>query len=151
MRQKIQRASVVLASLVMLVIVLAASGCTIRFMADYDEQVDKSVTKLQESVETLFVKIESNIGKPEGSYDQLRPLYEEIRVGIGTLEVRVSAKTKNEKTIEQVGILRNSIDALEEIHKDGIQHKDVVSILRKQFKSAFVAILTLELAKKRGN
>lgn len=151
MRQKIQRPLAKLASIVMLVIVIAASGCTIRFMADYDEQVDKSVTKLQESVETLFVKIESNIGKPEGSYDQLKPLYEEIRVGIGTLDVRVSAKPKNEKTIEQIGLLRKNIDDLEEIHKEGIQHKDVVTTLRKQFKSAFVAILTLELAKKRGD
>ena len=150
MRQKIQWTSVRLAAFVMLTVVLAASGCTVRFMADYDEQVDKSVTKLQETVETLFVKIESNIGKPEGSYDQLKPLYDEIRVGIGTLDVRVSAKTKNEKTIEQVSLLRKNIDDLEEIHKEGIQHKDVISTLREQFKSAFVAILTLELAKKRS-
>ena len=150
MRQKIQWTSARLAAFVMLTVVLAASGCTVRFMADYDEQVDKSVSKLQKTVETLFVKIESNIGKPEGSYDQLKPLYDEIRVGIGTLDFRVSAKTKNEKTIEQVSLLRKNIDDLEEIHKEGIQHKDVISTLRKQFKSAFVAILTLELAKKRS-
>ena len=108
------------------------------------------VTGLQERVERLFVKIESNIGEPAGSYEKLKPMYEEIRVGIGALDVRVSAKTKNEKTIEQIELLRKNIDALEEIHKEGIQHKDVVSTLRKQFKTAFVTILTLELAKKRG-
>jgi hypothetical protein len=149
MKQRIQQTSVRLACFILLAVVLAASGCTVRFMADYDEQVDTSVTKLQESVETLFVRIESNIGEPEGSYDHLKPLYEEIRVGIGALDVRVSAKTKNEKTIEQVDLLRKNIDALEEMHKEGIQHKDVVATLRKQFKSAFVAILTLELGKKR--
>ena len=137
-------------SLFFVIMILAASGCVVRFITDYDEQVDKSVTELHRKVETLLVKIESNINQPEGSYDKLKPLYEEIKVDIGAIDVRVSAKPKNEQTIEQLELLRENIHALEEIHMIGIGDRDVVIILRKQFKSAFVSILTLELGKKRG-
>ena len=62
---------------------------------------------------------------------------------------------KNDKTVEQVELLANSFNKLKRLHKSKKSDKpnclssEEIKLLRSQFKTIFVSILRLELAKKR--
>ncbi|UCD56014.1 MAG: hypothetical protein JSV16_09170 [Candidatus Hydrogenedentota bacterium] len=141
---------ILVASVLLAVLLLAGFGCTIRLIAEYDEQTDRSVTALQRKMEAFFVHLGNIAGTPEADYANYKDFYEEVRVDISAIKLRVDAKPLNTQTQEQIDLLERSVNDLEEIHELGIRHAEVVETLRKQFNTAFVAILKLELEKKRG-
>lgn len=140
-----------LQAVVLFFITLAVmSGCSVKLISSYDENTDKAVTKLQRDLETFFVTVESQAGAPECKYDTHRKFYQDSVIAISAIEVRAKALEKNEITVEQVGLLKDSLDKLEQLHKMGCFTKGQVTNLRDSFNASITAILKLELAKKRG-
>ena len=89
-------------------------------------------------------------GLPECAYDNHKKFYQDSKVTISAIEVRAKAIPKNTITIEQIGLLKDSLDKLEKLHKLGCFSAGQVENLRNSFNTSFTAILKLELAKKRG-
>lgn len=141
---------------VFLLAVLAA--CTVKFASSYDEQTDRAVTELQKKFESFFVTLENQDGLPECTYAHHKSFYEQAQVEISSIELRASAIPQNSITREQVGLLSQSLDSLEELHRLKAQqeagHQCItgaeIEPLRANFNTIFTAILTFELAKKRG-
>ena len=138
-----------------LMLSLGAAGCTVKWIADYDETVDKSVTALQRKLTTFFVDLESKLGTPEEAHANYVDTYKDIRVDISALELRVNAIPKNKITRGQIKLLKQNILKLENLHKTGLGQgiegkKMVLMIIQNDFNTALAAILKLELAKKRG-
>jgi len=134
-----------------LLLVLALVGCAnIRLIADYDEQIDKSISELQRKFETFLTGLERNAGKPEAGYDASVKFYDEARVDLSAIRVRAAAIPQNDITLQQLDLLADSLGKLEELHKGGLG-RDEIRPLRSAFNSSFTAILKLELAKKRGD
>lgn len=137
-------------------LVLGSAGCTIKLIADYDENTDALVTSLQRELSTFFVDLESKLGTPAESYENFGDTYKAIRVDISALSLRVNALPKNSITQEQVDILKRNLDLFEQLHKSGLGEgvegkKAVLTSIREDFDTALAAILRLELAKKRGD
>ncbi|MFQ5709488.1 MAG: hypothetical protein ACE5HO_18685 [bacterium] len=136
---------------IILAFTLGLFGCTsVKLIADYDEKVDQEVTALHRKMETFFVRLADIAGTPAGNYENHKEFYEQVKVDISALELRVAVQPKNEITLKQIKLLRDSVDKLEQIHKVGINSPEVVQPIRESFKTAFTAILKLEMAKKRG-
>lgn len=149
------RAFVIIQLWLAFLIALAASGCTVKLIADYDESTDKSVTALQRKLATFFVDVESKIAKPEGAHDKYVETYKELRVDISALELRVNALPKNTITQQQIALLKANLTSLELLHKAGFGQGEAgaraaLGAAQKDFDTALAAILKLELAKKRG-
>lgn len=125
-------------------------GCSIKLIADYDEQTDQAVTQLQRKFETFFVKLERQVGTNAAKYEKHIDFYNEIKVDISALKLRVGAIPNNDYTIKQVDLLAQNVDLLEAFHKEGIADIEVVAIPRQDFNIALSNILKLELAKKLG-
>lgn len=139
-----------LVRLTCLLVMLAFGGCTsIRLIADYDEQIDKSVTDFQRKVETFLTGLERNADQPESKYDANVKFYDEARVDLSAIRVRAAALPKNEITLKQIDLLTDSLGKLEELQRLGIRREHIAP-LRSAFNSTCTAILKLELAKKRG-
>lgn len=132
-----------------LALVLLGAGCAVQMVAAYDEQTDKAVSALQRKMETLFVDLESQAGTPQADHANYLAFYKEVRVDISAIHMRARARPNNELTVEQIGLLRDSLGRLEEIHRIGITDAAVIAPLRAQFESAFVSILKFEMAKRR--
>ncbi|MBI4634082.1 MAG: hypothetical protein HY742_09360 [Deltaproteobacteria bacterium] len=133
-----------------LLLVVALAGCaSIRLIADYDEQIDKSVSELQRKCETFLTGLERNVGKPEAGHDTNTKFYDEAKVDLSAIRVRAAAISKNEITLKQLDLLADSLDKLEQLHKGGLR-REQIKPLRSAFNASFTAILKLELAKKRG-
>lgn len=144
------RSSMLLRVFVSFLVLFALSCCSIKLISSYDEKTDNAVTQLQKEVETFFVIIEGQVGLPECAYDNHKKFYQDSKVAISAIEVRARAIPNNTLTIEQIGLLKDSLDKLEKLHKLGCFSDDQVENLRNSFNTSFTAILKLELAKKRG-
>lgn len=134
---------------VVLALLWLSAGCTVQLVAAYDQQTDQAVSALQRKLETLFVDLEDKAGTPAADFAHYAERYKELRVDLSALDTRVQALPDNAQTIEQVGLLRDSLGKLEEIHRIGIGDVALIQPLRSQFESAFVSILKLEMAKRR--
>lgn len=131
-------------------LILMVSGCTnIRLIADYDEQTDVAVTQVQRKLEQFLVSLERNIGKEEASYSRNTKFYDDIRVDLSAMRVRAAAIPNNDRTVQQIRLLTDTVDNLEKLHKLGLAANDIPPI-RTAFNVSCTAILKLELAKKRG-
>lgn len=146
----IHRSSLLQTVLVSLALLIALSGCSIKLISSYDEKTDNAVTQLQKDIETFFVTIDSQAGLPECKYENHTNFYQDSKVAISAIEVRARAIGKNEITVEQVGLLKDSLSSLEKLHKLGCFTTGQVENLRNSFNSSITAVLKLELAKKRG-
>jgi hypothetical protein len=139
-----------LAGLTCLLLAIGIAGCvSVRLVADYDPEIDQSVSELQRKCETFLTFLERNAGKAEAQYDANKEFYDEVRIDLSAIHVRAAAIPKNDITLRQLDLLRDSLDNLEELHKMGLTRKQIEP-LRSAFNSSFTAILKLELAKKRG-
>lgn len=126
------------------------TGCTVKLIADYDSKTDEAVTELQRKFETFFVNLESQVGTEEADYENHVQFYKDVKVDVSAIRLRASAIPKNEITLKQVSFLEENIKLLEDTHKEGIAHIDVIKVPRDDFNTALSSILKLELAKRRG-
>ena len=135
-------------------IAITLGGCsTIKLVGDYDEQIDKGVTQLQKDVETFLVKLEATAEKPADkveSYDKNKKFYEDAKVALSGLRVRADSMERNSITVRMLDRLSNNISWLERMHRDGLAKAEIDRSIRGGMNSQFTAILTFELAKKRG-
>jgi len=138
-----------------LFIVIAATGCTtIKLVGDYDEQIDKGTTALQKDVETYLVKLEASAAKSEDKvapYADNKQFYSDSRVSVSGLRLRADATERNSLTVRAFDKLNANIDEFEGMHKAGITRAEISKLIRPGFTQQFTAILTFELAKKRGD
>lgn len=140
---------------------LGLASCTVRMIADYDEfTVDRTV-QLQEQCESLCVALEEADATPDesdGLYAAHAEAYDAIEVSLRLLESRASIVEKNEITVEQVGLLRASFEAIRKTHKDrsagtppkGLSATTVIT-LREPLMSQIRSILVLQEALKRDS
>jgi len=146
----IYKKSILQVFFVSLALIIALSGCSIKLFSSYDENTDKAVTQLQKDFETFFVKVDSQAGLPECKHENHVKFYQDTKVAISGIEVRTRAISKNNITVKQIGLLKDSLTSLEKLHKLGCFTTEEVENLRSNFNTSITAILKLELAKKRG-
>jgi len=137
--------------LALAIAITTLSGCSIKLISSYDENTDKAVTQLQKDFETFFVTVDYQAGTPDCKYVNHRKFYQHSTIAISAIEVRAKALDKNERTVEQVGLLKDSLNKLEQLHQLGCFTKGQIDNLRNSFNTSITAILKLELAKKRGD
>jgi hypothetical protein len=132
----------------------ALGGCAqpVKLVGDYDEQLDKGVSQLQKDVETFLVKLESSAEKPADkveSYDKNKNVYDDFRVAVSVLRVRADSVERDGFTVGMLGKLSKNLTRLEDMHREGLA-KAEIKVIRDGLTAQFRAILTFELAKKRG-
>lgn len=138
--------------LLVFLLMTGVAGCAeIKLVSDYDEKIDKGVTELHKLTEEFLVKLESESGASEATYNNNKKFYEDAKVKASSLRVRADAIHRNSLTVEMLDKLLNNINRLESDHRDkeGISEEEI-PLYRGGFNSQFTAILTFELAKKRG-
>jgi hypothetical protein len=130
--------------------IISIVACSVKFVSEYDENTDRSISDLQRKFETFFISVEKFCGSPEGDYSHFEKFYDDAKVDLSILLLRVTAKTKNDIQIEQVNILIKSFDDLQKLHKIGLT-KDQLTTIRTAFNVSLTAILKFEIAKRRGD
>lgn len=128
---------------------LFLTGCTSNLISRYDENTDIAVTELHKDFTMFFLTLKNQDNTPDCDYKNHKNFYIDSSVALSSIDVRANAIDKNEKTIEQIQLLKNSIDTLIQLHRLSCLSGGQVTSLQSNFDSMFTAILKLELAKKR--
>lgn len=129
----------------------ALQSCTTaKIPSDYDELTTKTLTELQQSVSTYFVKVERTLNTPMAQVSQFIPFFDDAKVKLNTLEIRTAAIENNQLTHQQILELQEMIANLEKLHELGFKSAEEIRELQKPFTSAFTSILKLQLALRRG-
>lgn len=139
-----------LAWLAALCLALAAAGCSVQYVSQYDAETEQQITAVQKQVEGLLAKIERGIGTDAADYERYEDTYREIGVDANLLHTRARAIDNNSITAEQTELLVGWLGNLEALHEGGIDDPDIITVLRSQAQQIFVAMLRFELAKKRA-
>lgn len=136
-------------------IAILLQGCSVQLISAYDEETDKATTALHKNFETFFVKEQKQI-EPDCRYENNLAFYQQAKIDLASLKLRVSAIPKNKPTIDAVDDIEIILTRLETIHQ-GREKQANKCLEPKSLKgdqiatnSAFGAILKLELEKKRG-
>lgn len=138
-------------ALLVLLLMLGASGCReIRLISEYDEETDRATTALHKKVEALLIGIERNAGTAAADFQQYDQAYGDILSDLRVLQLRAASRPQNGLQEAQLEELRIQLELLEEAHREGITPAEIPAF-RNGFDQSFRAVLTLELAKKRGD
>lgn len=131
--------------LVLGLIAMVFTGCTVTLISSYDETTDKGVTDLQKSVDALVAQLDQS-SVPD--YTGTKKSYDGIRSDLNSLRLRNEARPKNSLTVKQLDELRAILDGIETQHKAGAFNQPMVAPTRDALNRTFRAILKLELEKK---
>jgi hypothetical protein len=133
---------------------IACTACAVTLVSTYDEPTEHAVTALQTSVDSFLITLAHEPRAPACTYEQHKGFYTRALTGISSLEVRNRARPQNDLTVEQITLLDSSVVLLERLHRgkgdSTCMSAAEIEPLRRNFNTTFTAILTLELAKRRG-
>ena len=134
-------------------LVAVSSGCEVMLISTYDQQIDDSATTLQREMDAFLTKIETNAGKPEAAYGtpENQQFYQDYLVSLRAVRVRAESHPKNDITVRQINLLIDSVGQLRQQHEAGPLAPALIPVNRDLFAQGWRAIITLELAKKRGD
>lgn len=141
-----QRHWIWLAFIVMFII---QSCSTIRLISDYDEISDKAVSSMQDKVSKFFIKQERELNTEAGKYVSNIVFYDEVEADLNNLIIRANA-TQNQLFLQQVKLLVENIELTEKLHQMGFKKIGQLAPLKENFNRAFIDIVTLQMALKRG-
>lgn len=126
-------------------LLMFVAGCIpkVRLVGQYDEIIDKSVHELESKTIAHINKIIDNHGEGEGSYEQCKQFYFDIKGEVQTLVVRAESlenglkKTPLTDNFKELG---RQYEDLELLHKTPY-NKDAMAMAQRAFDQSFRAIV----------
>ena len=127
------------------------SGCAVRLIMEYDDQLDKGLTTLQQSTEQFLSQLDSEAGSPKAADSANKDFYIHAEASLRTLETRAQSEPKSKIVYMQMEELRKSYEDLKGLHQldgdKGMSPGEIHSA-RSGIESQFVSLFTLQLALK---
>jgi hypothetical protein len=130
---------------------VAALGCAVRLISDYDREIDRAATRLQREMDAFLTRLELAVGTPAAGYAPHAGFYPDYLVELRSVLVRAQSHPHNRITEEQIVLMIDSLEQLRAAHEAGPLDPGAIRAARNLFNQAWRAIITVELAKKRGD
>lgn len=123
-------------------------GCTVQYVAEYDESVKNEIVRIAAQVEMFYADIlETN--EAERVYENFRDRYISIEVDLRTLLLRNKIRPLNEESTKQTEIaLELWIDDKEQHKSENTVSNFIINSHRKQFQRIFIAMAKGEAVKE---
>lgn len=122
---------------------LAGCAFKVKLVGQYDDIVDKSVHQIESKTTAHIKKIIDNKGKADGSFDQSKQFYSDVRGEVQALVVRAEALEEGLKRTpltDNFKDLSKQYDDLEILHQTPY-NKDVILKAQEAFDQSFRAIV----------
>jgi len=133
----------------MLLLVSTLSACSVKLIADYDAQIDTAASTLQKKMDSFCTTLVGATGAA-AQYNSNKTFYAEYAVDVRAVKVRASAYPKNSISIRQYDLMLRSLEDFRNQHQtDDTLPAAYINTTRDLFNTAWTAIITLEVAKKR--
>lgn len=126
------------------------SACSVTLISSYDEQIDRAATALQKQMDAHLTKLEAASGT-DVTFDSNKQFYQDYLVDLRAVELRASTHPENQQSLGQYGLMLDNLEDLRSTHEtEGTLSAAYIGTLRELFNQGWRAIITLEVAKKRG-
>jgi hypothetical protein len=138
----------------LLLAAIALPACAVRLISERDEALVAKIASVHEQLEALFLSLEDAALTPEpadGAYGTWAQAYKNVLVVLRGAEVHAGAMPRSEIVVEQVGLLRASVQSMRDAHRDATREfsVDLLRTLREPVEQQIRAILTLQQALER--
>ena len=137
-------------SIVLAMLLIASSGCAVKWTPYYDSTLDNKATGFQQDLETYLTKLE-NLQAPACTYQQNLEFYEKASAQLAVMQTRVQASPHNTQLVEIIGSLNKNFADLKTLQQgagNGCLNSTVIEAARAGFEPIFTSLLTYELALK---
>ena len=129
---------------------LTLAGCTLRLASDYDEQIDRTATELQQDMDAFLTELGAAGSAEAAGYERHVAFYRGYAVKVRSVRVRAQAHPKNDITLQQLDLMLSSLESLRSTHEEGgTPSAAFLAQTRDLFNTAWGAVIEWELAKKR--
>lgn len=134
--------------IVFLLMAFALSGCTVKFVADYDSVTFEEILKIGKKVDKFYGDM-LETKSDERAYQKFCDQYVEIETDIRSLVTRNNARELNKESTEISEIILKLWVKYKDTHKNKNTYSDGTANLdRKRFIRLFAAAASAEQAKK---
>lgn len=131
-----------------LVALLLAVSCSTTLMARHDEHIEAAVVELQPALDRFLT--EAALDPENAPYRTAAGFYTECALKLRTTLMWARSHPRNDETIEQIELMLDNLEVLRAAHESGPLDPAACMVFRDMFNTGWTAILTLEMAKKRG-
>lgn len=131
-------------------------GCQITLISEYDEQIDRSATELQKSMDRFLTELAVLSDSPGSlNYSSFDNFYSELFVDLRSLLIRAQSHPKNSLTEKQIQLMIKNLELFQKSHIETAEANETIApealmIHRDLFNQGWKAIIELEITKKRG-
>jgi hypothetical protein len=132
---------------------LLCSACAVKFVSDYDPDLDRGVTELHTRLTAFLLRMGETAGTPEGEYSHNKEFYTDTQAAISSLIIRAESSPDNAITVQQLQLLDKTVARLQDLHQRGGRaglRPALIGPIRAALDEECKAITTFELAKRRG-
>ncbi|MEZ5064236.1 MAG: hypothetical protein R3B81_05845 [bacterium] len=130
---------------------LLASGCAVRYLAEYDPRLEDGAITLQREMDYHLTELEIADADSARTYAESREFYAQYAVELRSLQVRARAQALNELTSEQIDLVLANLEEMRAQHeKDNVLSRGFLTTSRELFNTQWESVLKLETAKRRG-
>lgn len=120
--------------------VFAACGCTVQYVAEYDENIKNEILRISREVEMFYTEL-SETDMSDRKYESFKDKYILIEVDIRTLLTKNLIRPLNEESTKQTEIALKLWLEDKENHKTNNSVSDfIIDSHRKQFQRIFIAM-----------
>ena len=138
--------------LILILVTGVVTACSnVQFMADYDKQVDRSAARLAKDMDRYLLNLKIMSGTPGAEYKYHQEFYRDYEVELWAILRRARSHPQNELATRQLELMLDSLGALQDVHELGPLPVEQIAVTRELFNQSWQAILTLEMAKIRGD
>ncbi len=135
------------ALILLMLSVAITAACTLTLISSYDEQIDKTATELQKKMDHFLTSLQADL---QPAYQESKAFYDDYLIELRSVLVRAKSHPKNSITEKQIELMMGNIEELRAMHKEGALDTEAIDTTRDLFNTGWRAVITLELAKKRG-
>ncbi len=130
-----------------LLIIATITGCTVRYVAEYDASVKDEIIRIAKEVDLFYGRLLETPAN-QRQYDKSRDKYLEIEADLRALKMRNEIRAFNKESTKQTEIALDLWLQDKQSHKKANSVDDAtIKLHRKQFARVFVAMAKGEEAK----
>ncbi len=135
---------------VLAMVLVASSGCAVKWTPYYDQTLDSKATSFQQDLESYLTKLE-NLQAPACTYQQNLDFYEKASAELAVMQTRAQASQHNAQLLEITASLNKNFADLKTLQQgagSGCLNSTVIEAARSGFEPIFESLLAYELALK---
>lgn len=112
----------------------------------YDPIADQMMTTLHQKLTRHFIQLQTKVGTPAAAYAQYIEFYEDIKVDLASLQLRLSVPSERSIPLQQLQKLTEMVQQWEQLHQMGLDHVAQIKPVQASFDASFRALLTYQMA-----